>query len=126
MGEGTIVRANAPKDAATFTLKVNGNAVPGTVKISAITVFGGVGRIGNARVEIFDGDPAEVDFKASASDHFVPGNQLELMAGYRSEETLIFRGVVTSQKLSIRSPGASLLTVYARHPVFKATLERRS
>ena len=126
MAEGTIIRANAPKDAATFTLKVNGDAVPGTVKISAITVFVGVGRIGNARIEIFDGDPAEVDFKASASDHFVPGNELEVMAGYRSDETLIFRGIITSQKLSIRSPGASLLTVSARHPAFKATLERRS
>ncbi|MEX2382293.1 MAG: type VI secretion system tip protein VgrG [Opitutales bacterium] len=126
MSEPAQIHAAGAKDLVTFTLKAAGQAVPDTIRIGGITVFKGIGRIPFARIEILDGDPAAQTFEVSASDAFVPGNELELFAGYRSQETLLFKGLVVSQQLRVRTPGPNMLTVYARHPLFKATLTRRS
>ena len=116
----------ATKDVATYTVKIDGEAIPQAVRIAGIVVFKAIGKIPFARVEVHDGDPAAQTFEASSGDLFVPGNEVEILAGYRSEETPIFKGVVVSQQLRVRTPGPSVLTVYCRHPLFKATLGRRS
>ena len=116
----------ATKDVATYTVKIDGEAIPRAVRIAGIVVFKAIGKIPFARVEVHDGDPAAQTFEASSGDLFVPGKEVEILAGYRSEETPIFKGVVVSQQLRVRTPGPSVLTVYCRHPLFKATLSRRS
>jgi Rhs element Vgr protein len=126
MADPVLVEAAGAKDVVTFTLKAKGRPVPDTIRTGGLIVFKGIGRIPFARVEIFDGDPAVQTFEVSAGDVFVPGNELEVLAGYRSRETSIFKGIIVSQQLRARSPGPSVLTIYARHPLFKTTLTRRS
>ena len=126
MSSPTLIATAATKDVATYTVKIDGEAIPRAVRIAGIVVFKGIGKIPFARIEIHDGDPAAQTFEASAGDLFVPGNEVEILGGYRSEETPIFKGVVVSQQLRVRTPGPSALTVYCRHPLFKATLCRRS
>jgi len=125
MPEGTLIRAEAAKDAATFSLKAKGEPVPLSLRVAGLSVFKGIGRVPFARVEIFDGDPSAEGFEASSGDLFVPGNEIEVLAGYRGSESTIFRGLVMSQRLSVRTPGASVLTIDARHPLTTATLQRR-
>ena len=96
----------ATKDVATYTVKIDGEAIPQAVRIAGIVVFKAIGKIPFARVEVHDGDPAVQTFEASSGDLFVPGNEVEILAGYRSEETPIFKGVVVSQQLRVRTPSA--------------------
>jgi Rhs element Vgr protein len=124
--EATRVESAAAKDAATFSLKVNGQAVSDEVRVAGIIVYKAIGKIPFARIEILDGDPSAQTFEISSGDVFVPGGELEVLTGYRSEETPVFKGVIVSQQLRVRTPGPSILTVYARHPLLKATLTRRS
>ncbi|MGC2577549.1 MAG: hypothetical protein WA376_08220, partial [Terrimicrobiaceae bacterium] len=126
MSSPNLIATAATKDVATYTVKIDGEAIPRAVRIAGIVVFKEIGKIPFARIEIHDGDPAAQTFEASAGDLFVPGNEVEILGGYRSEETPIFKGVVVSQQLRVRTPGPSALTVYCRHPLFKATLCRRS
>ena len=114
------------KDVATFTVKVQGEAIPSALRVAGIVVFKAIGKISFARLEVHDGDPAAQTFAASSGDLFVPGNEVEILAGYRSEETPIFKGIIVGQQLRVRTPGPSVLTVFCRHPLFKATLCHRS
>jgi Rhs element Vgr protein len=116
----------ATKDVATSTVKIDGAAIPRTIRIAGLVVFKAIGKIPFARIEIHDGDPAAQTFEASSGELFVPGNEVEILAGYRSEEIPIFKGIVVGQQLRVRTPGPSILTVFCRHPLFKATLSRRS
>jgi len=109
MPDGTRVAAAGAKDAATFSLKVDGQAVSDQVHIASIIVYKAIGKIPFARIEIYDGDPAAQTFEVSSGKVFVPGAKLEVLTGYRSEETPVFKGIIVSQQLRIRTPGPSIL-----------------
>jgi Rhs element Vgr protein len=126
MSDATRIASAAAKDAATFSLKVNGQAVSDEIRIAGIIVYKAIGKIPFARIEIHDGDPSTQTFEVSSGNVFLPGAELQVLTGYRSEETPVFKGIVVSQQLRVRTPGPSILTVYARHPLMKATITRRS
>ena len=120
------VEAVGAKDLVTFTVVSDGQVVPGTVRFTGIAIYKAVGRIPFARIEIADGDPASQTFETSESTFFVPGAEIEIRAGYRSEEEPVFKGVVVSQQIRVNEAGPSQLVVMCRHALFKATLTRRS
>ena len=89
-----LIPANANASVLTFTLKVNGEDIPSAVSIKQIAVTKELNKIATAKIIILDGDPALEDFPISSGDFFVPGNDLEIYAGYQSEEDLIFKGIL--------------------------------
>ena len=110
----------------TVTISIEGEAIPRSIEISAVTTFKGIGKIPFARVEILDGDPAGQTFPQSENELFAPGGKIEIQAGYRSEEDLIFSGIIVGQKIRLRRSGRGLLTLICRHPLFAATLTEKS
>ncbi|MDQ8198957.1 type VI secretion system tip protein VgrG [Pelagicoccus enzymogenes] len=121
-----IIPSPAAKDVVTSTIKVNGNALSRTFEIAAISVVKNIGRIPFARIELYDGDPASETFPACDNPTLDPGGEIEITAGYRSNETPIFKGILTSHSIRLRSSGRSLLTLVCRHPLYQASLTRRS
>lgn len=121
-----IVPAPAAKDVVTFTLKANGDALSRTLEVAAISVVKNIGRIPFARIEIYDGDPAAETFPACDDPALAPGGEVEILAGYRSNETTIFKGTLTHHSIRLRSTGRALLTLVCRHPLYQSTLTRRS
>ncbi len=126
MAEPRVVPSQGQKDVATFTVLVDGSAIPRTFEVSGVVVFKGIGRLSFARIELLDGDPAAGTFAASSDALFAPGKELEIQAGYRSQEARLFKGILVGQKLRIRQSGRSLLTLVCRHPLFKATLAKKN
>ncbi|NJM39051.1 MAG: hypothetical protein HC845_15010, partial [Akkermansiaceae bacterium] len=120
------VPSRGTKDVATFTIKVNGEALPKTVEVSTFTTFKSIGRIPFSRIEILDGDPAAQNFPQSENALFTPGNEVEILAGYRNQEDSIFKGVIVGQKIRLRKRGRGLLTVLCRHALYVATLTEKS
>ncbi len=126
MPDPLIVPADGAKDVATVTIKSGGQPVPQTFRVAGLAITRGVGRLPAARVDLFDGDPAGQTFAASGDALFSPGQSIEIAVGWRSQESVLFQGVLTSQRIRIRKESGSRLTLWVRHPLYQASLFRRS
>lgn len=110
----------------TFTLRVNGTAIPDTYGVLSIEISLQVGSIPHAHIVLQDGDTAEQTFAISESDTFVPGAEIEIDLGYNRQEQTVFKGVVTRQRIDAPGHGSSRLHVEAMHACFRMAHARKS
>jgi len=113
-------------DVVTFTLKSDGTVVGEEIQVTSVVVSRELNKVPFARLVLVDGDPASQDFPMSNKALFQPGKELEILAGYSSQEETIFKGVVTAHKLVVRKNGRSFLKIEARDEATKMTLGRKS
>lgn len=121
---GYIQTARNP-DLVTFKVMSGGTELPGKYGIKSIVVEKEVNRIPYARIVILDGSIPEQDFKLSSENLLIPGKEIEITAGYHSEEETIFKGVVVKHNLKVKN-GASYLIVECKDKAVKMTLGRKS
>ena len=88
------IPAPAPTDLPSFTIRVDGADISREIHVASVTVTQMAGKIAAARIIVLDGDPATEDFPVSSGETFVPGGQIEILAGYHSLEEPIFTGIV--------------------------------
>ena len=112
-------------DLVTYKLLSDGSMIPDTYEVRLIEVERHLNRIPRARIELLDGSPAEQTFEASESDYFLPGNEIEIKAGYHSDDQTIFKGIVVSQALRIRGDSHSVLEVTCLAKAVKLTAGRK-
>lgn len=110
----------------TFTIKVDGEELSAAFNILSIDVFQAINHISFSRILLYDGDAAKQDFEISGGEQFELGKEIELFAGYQMQETALFKGILTKQKIKIKSSGGSLLFLEIRDLAFKMTLDRKS
>lgn len=110
----------------TITVLVDGTDVTETLAIQSLETGRMLDRIPYAQVIFQDGDPATQTFEVSEGPLFPPGAELEILAGYHLDNTTIFKGVVTRQRIEAPLHGASRLHVEARHPAFRMGHARKS
>lgn len=113
-------------DTVTFTVKTNGVEVHRDHRILSVEVTREVNRIPSARLTIADGDPAAQDFSVSSSDVFVPGNEIEILAGYHSDDNTIFKGIIIKHGIKVRKSKPPLLIIECRDEVFRMSVEKRN
>ncbi len=111
---------------AEFRIKIGGEEIPRTVEMLSVHVSKIVNRISFAKIVLLDGDAASGDFELSNQELFIPGNELEIMAGDVNDQINIFKGIITKQSISIRNNKASQLIIECKHKAVKATVTRRS
>lgn len=111
---------------ATFTVKVAGSTVPDEVKVLSVHVEKRVNRIASAKIMIIDGEPNTGTFEASSSSVFVPGNLISIEAGYDSNNTVLFKGIITRQSIHIDNVVGSALEVECRDEAIKMIVGRKS
>ena len=121
---GYIQTAKNP-DLITYTVYVNGDAIPSSTQIHTISVFNEVNRIPTANLVISDGEAATQDFKLSNENLFVPGAEIQITAGYHSDEETLFQGIVIKHSIKVRS-SKTLLCVECKDQVVKLTVGRKS
>ena len=112
-------------DLVTFTIKVNGTAISRTIGVLSIMVSKEINRIPTARLTLSDGDAATSTFPISSQATFVPGNEIEILAGYHSIEATIFKGIITRHGVKIRSSYSQLL-VECKDVAVKMTVGQKS
>lgn len=115
-----------PSDVTTFTVKVDGAELPGTYRIVSIDISRAINRIATAGLVLYDGDPAAQDFALSSGELLVPGQAIEIDGGYGKDESLLFKGVITRQKIKARRKGESLLLIECKDPLYRLSLARKS
>ncbi len=112
-------------DLVTTTLLVNGEQLSAAYAVKSILVNREVNRIPYAQLIILDGEAASQEFELSNTDLFIPGSEIEIKAGYHSDEESIFKGIVISHGIKIRD-GASALIVECKDPAVKMTVGTKS
>lgn len=112
-------------DLVTFTIKIGGNELSAIYAVVKIEVEKEVNRIPTATIWIEDGDPALEEFPASNSKYFVPGNEIQISAGYHSDEDVIFKGIIIKHSIKIRG-GGSMLIIECKDKIFKSSLRRNN
>ncbi|MGZ5051476.1 MAG: type VI secretion system tip protein VgrG [Methylobacter sp.] len=113
-------------DLITYSVKVNGTAIPEEYLVLSIKVVKEINRISSASLVFLDGSASEESFPLSSSNNFVPGNELTIEAGYNSQNKLIFKGLVTKQNLRVDEAIGSTLTVECKDQAVKMTVGRKS
>jgi Rhs element Vgr protein len=88
-------------------------------------VTAAVNRISAARLVYLDGAPAAGDFPLSNAATFVPGAEVEVLAGAVDDPVSLFRGVVIRLAIKVREHGAPQLVVECRHAAVKLTVGRK-
>ncbi len=126
MADSLIIPTQAETDLATFTILSNGQEISGEIGIESIYVVKSVNRIPTARITIVDGSVPREDFEVSSGELFVPGNELEIKAGYHSEESTIFKGIITKHAIQSKKDKPSFLIIDLKDEAVKLTIGRKN
>ncbi len=113
-------------DLVTFTIKVNGYAINTKYQVTNISVIKEINKIPGATIMIYDGAAATQDFAISNEPTFEPGATIEIFAGYHSDETSIFQGIILNHKLKMRNDGSPSLVLNCRDNAIKMTIARNN
>ncbi|RYU91647.1 type VI secretion system tip protein VgrG [Mucilaginibacter terrigena] len=110
---------------ASFSVTAGGSPVPDTVRILSVKVEKRVNRVSSARIIILDGEADTGLFDVSSSATFVPGAAIAIQAGYDADEKVIFKGIVTGQRIVINDTVGSALEVECRDQSINMTVVRK-
>jgi Rhs element Vgr protein len=109
-----------------FTVKIAGTEVARQHQLLAVTVVKTVNRVSSARLVYLDGSASASDFPLSNDAMFVPGKEVEVLAGAANGPTLLFTGLVIRQSVKVRDTTAPQLVVECRHKAAKLTVGRKN
>lgn len=115
-----------PAYLTTFTIKAAGTALGADYNVVSLEIKREVNRVPKATMTLIDGDAAAQTFAMSEEDTLIPGVEVEILGGYASEETTLFKGIITRQRVEVRPHGGSRLIVNLQDPVFRMTQGRHS
>lgn len=122
----TVRLNNIVKSPVTYTIFCNGSEVPGDYRIESIVVIKEVNKVASALIQVADGGYSDSsEFAISDSGNFNPGSEIEITAGYASEEEIIFRGIVMRHGLRM-TRGRFSLDIECKDTAIKATVGRKN
>jgi Rhs element Vgr protein len=108
-----------------ITIKVNGSAISDAYPILSVQIQHELNKISYAIITLIDGKIEASDFPISDSEDMIPGNDIEITAGYGdSAEDPIFTGIIVKQSLQINNDNGFNLVVTCKHKAVKTTLNR--
>lgn len=121
-----VLPTQAPTDLPTWTVQVEGTAIPASYQVLSVTVTKVVDRISRARIELLDGDAAAESFPISNTELFIPGKEIRILGGYNNEESQVFVGIIVIHRIRSRPGTGSRLIIECQHKAVKLTGNIRS
>ncbi|GAB3422889.1 type VI secretion system tip protein VgrG [Niabella aquatica] len=115
------IPSDAPKTVATFTIYSGGRAVSKAFHVLSVIINKEVNRLPSATIMLLDGEASQQTFHISSQPDFEPGKEIEIKAGYRSDEETIYKGVVIKHSIKVRKKN-SVLVVECRDKAVKMTV----
>ncbi len=125
MNNSGYVQTSKNPDLVTFKILIEGTEIPSKYGVFNISVEKEVNRIPRANIMLIDGDVAQQDFELSNEDFLLPGKEIEITAGYHSDEETIFKGIIVKHGIKIRQEGTFLL-IECKDKAVKMTLGKKS
>ena len=118
----TLTTANSASGLVTVTIKINGTAISKIYNVMSIVVNQEINKISSASIIIQDGSASKQNFEISNEDTFIPGKEIEILAGYHSDESVIFKGIIIKHGIKVRPNGNSTLILDCRDKAVKLTI----
>ncbi|HWM89803.1 MAG TPA: type VI secretion system tip protein VgrG [Thermoanaerobaculia bacterium] len=115
-----------PSEHRQLSVKVSGEAVAREHQLVSAQVIKTVNRISSARLVYLDGSAAVSDFPLSNAATFVPGEEVEVLAGTGDDPVSLFKGMVIRQAIKVRDRSAPQLIVECRHKAAKLAVGRKN
>ena len=109
-----------------LTIKSNGQTISDAIQIVSVEVNYCVNKIPSAKIVILDGDMPNTDFPVSNLDDFKPGAEIQVEAGYGSEKTNLFSGIVVRHSIRISRENFSHLIVFCKDKAIAMTVGRKN
>lgn len=103
------IPSDKPKSVVTHTIISGGTEVPKQYQLLSIIVNKEVNRIPMATLVYTDGEPSKQSFELSGKADFEPGKEIEIKAGYSSDEKLLFKGIVIKHSIRVRNKNSVLI-----------------
>jgi Rhs element Vgr protein len=125
MADKEVINTSKSADLVTHKILVEGEELSSAYSVMNISVEKEINRIPTAKIILLDGNPADQDFVLSNQDLLIPGKEIEIKAGYHSDEETIFKGIVIKHNLRVR-PNQSFLIVECKDKAVKLTIGRKS
>lgn len=125
MPEEKTISTSRSADLITHKILIEGEELSSEYSVMNIAVDKEINRIPSAKIVFADGDPASRDFTLSSQDLLIPGKEIEIKAGYHSDEDTIFKGMIIKHSLKIRA-NQSFLIVECKDKAVKLTIGRKS
>ncbi|WP_299104999.1 type VI secretion system tip protein VgrG [uncultured Tenacibaculum sp.] len=125
MNNTGVIQTSKSADLITFKVLIEGEELSKLYEVKSITVSKETNKIPTAQIVLIDGDPSARDFKLSNEELLIPGKEIEITAGYHSDEEIIFKGIVIKHNLRIRA-NTSQLIVECKDEAVKMTVGRKS
>lgn len=126
MNNERLIGNEATCDYISYDVLIDNQETDVRYQIMSIMVTKEVNRIPTARLVIRDGDASDEDFDISNSNDYVPGNSIELKSGRDGENSTIFKGIITKQRLKVREDGSPCLIVECKDEAVKMTVGRKN
>jgi len=112
-------------DLLSVQLYINGSATE-YASIIKIRIEKGVNKISKANIVLQDGDDTLKGFVLSDSSEYLPGNEIEVKAGYKGHVKTLFKGIITSQVVSFDSQNGPSLLIECMDCAVYTTLGRKN
>ena len=100
MPNSRIIETSQSADLITFKILIDGSEISSAYQVKNISVEKEINRIPFAQIVFFDGEAASQNFSLSNEDLLVPGKNIEIKAGYHSDEETIFTGIIIKQSMA--------------------------
>lgn len=114
------IPSDKPKSVVTHTIISGGTEVSKQYQLLSIIVNKEVNRIPMATLVYTDGEPSKQSFELSGKADFEPGKEIEIKAGYSSDEKLLFKGIVIKHSIRVRNK-SSVLIIECKDKAVKMT-----
>ncbi|HBL80092.1 MAG TPA: Rhs element Vgr protein, partial [Aequorivita sp.] len=125
MPNSRIIETSQSADLITFKILIDGSEISSAYQVKNISVEKEINRIPFAQIVFIDGNAASQDFELSNEDLLIPGKNIEIKAGYHSDDETIFKGIIIKHSIKIREIN-SVLIVECRDEAVKMTIGRKS
>ncbi len=125
MNNSGVIQTSKSSDLITFKILIEGQELSKVFQVKSILVDKEVNRIPMAQIVLIDGSASARDFELSNDELLIPGKEIEITAGYHSDEETIFKGIVIKHNLKIRS-NTSQLIIECKDESVKLTIGKKS
>jgi Rhs element Vgr protein len=126
MPEERAISTSRPATVVTPVIRIDGNEIARTFQVDSITVRKEINRIPWAKVILLDGEASAQKFSASDGNLFIPGKEIDIQCGYQNDTYTLFKGIVISHSIKVRSGGNAMLVLECRDQAVKMTIGRKS
>ncbi|MFK8104759.1 MAG: type VI secretion system tip protein VgrG [Saprospiraceae bacterium] len=114
------------KNLVSFKILINGSAIDESTQVVSIQVNKRLNKIASARIKILDGSVPKETFPLSDSSSYIPGNEIEIQAGYELKTETIFKGVIIAQKIQTSLSKGSSIVLNCRDKAVSLTIGQKN